>query len=194
MDQLPPIDPLRVGDAPTGQPSPDAVRHQDDRLLERSSAVVLKVGLVLAAIFVILPGIGFAAVMVLLASLETWHGGEADMTIESRLLLLSVALLAIGFVVACAVALRRSLRRGWIALAVVAMGGLACIYIGVKGIIEATGVDGLITALSWGVAATGVVLVLGASLGMAARVQASRHRPGGLRPSNGAVGAGHQSP
>ena len=89
--------------------------------------------------------------------------------------------------------LRRSLRRGWIALALVVIGGLACIYIGVRGIIEATGIDGLITALSWGVAVTAVVLVLGASLGMAARVQASRHGPGGLRRTHGAGGPGHQS-
>ena len=193
MDQLPHIDPVTGRDVPPEHPSPDLRQHPGDRLLERSSAVMLRVGVALSAMFVLLPGIGVAAVMVLLASLETWHGGEADMTIEGRLQLLSVALLATGFVVACAVALRRSLRRGWIALAVVAIGGLACLYIGVRGIIEATGIDGLITALSWGVAATGVVLVLGASLGMTARVQASRHRPGGLRHSHGVGGAGHQS-
>jgi hypothetical protein len=81
-------------------------------------------------------------------------------------------------VVACAVVLRRSLRRDRFALAVVGIGGVACIYIGVKGIIEATGIDGLITVLSWGVVATGVVLVLGASLGMATRVQATHPHPG----------------
>jgi len=108
----------------------------------------------------------------------TWPLGGGDMTVEFRLQLLSVTLLLVGSVVSCAVVLRRSLRRGWFALAVVGIGGLACISIGVKGIIEATGVDGLITALSWGVAATGVVLLLGASLGMAARVQAAHPHPG----------------
>jgi hypothetical protein len=51
---------------------------------------------------------------------------------------LSVALLAIGFVVACAVALRRSLRRDWVALVLVGLGGMACTYAGARGIIEAT--------------------------------------------------------
>jgi hypothetical protein len=194
MDQHQHTHPPTVSDVPRGQPRPVLTQHPVDRRLERSSTVVLRIGVALSVVFVLLPGVGFAAVMVLLASLETWHGGEADMTVESRVQLLSVALLAIGFVVACAVALRRSLRRGWIALALVAIGGLACIYIGVRGIIEATGIDGLITALSWGVAVTGVVLVLGASLGMTARVQASRNGPDGLRRSHGASGTRHQSP
>ena len=58
---------------------------------------------------------------------------------------------------------------------VVGFGGLACIYAGVRGIIEATGIDDLVAVLSWGVATTGLLLVLGASLGLVARVRA-RHR------------------
>jgi hypothetical protein len=147
-----------------------------DGLVERSSQVVLRIGAVLATIFVLLPGVGLAVVMVFLASLQTWHGGEGDVTVEDRLTFLSVALLATGFVVACAVVLRRSLRRGWIALALVGLGGIACLYAGIRGIIEATGIDSVITGLSWGVAGTGVVLVLGASLCMATNLRAT-HRP-----------------
>jgi hypothetical protein len=177
MDQLQHVDPPTVHDAPTGRPSPDRTPSAADRRLERSSRVVLKAGAAMSTVFVLLPGVGLAAVMVFLASLQTWHGGEGDVTVEDRLTFLSVALLAMGFVVACAVALRRSLRRGWIALASVCLGGLACIYAGVRGIIEATGIDSLITGLSWGVAATGVVLLLGASLGMAVRLRGeARHR------------------
>lgn len=193
MDQLPHIEPSTGGDVPLGQPSPDLAQRSGDHRLERSSTVALRIGVALSVLFVLLPMVGFAAAMVFLASLDTWHGGEGDMTIEDRLSFLAAALLAVGLVVACAVALRRSLRRGWVALVVVAIGGLACLYIGVRGIIEATGIDGLITALSWGVAATGVVLVIGASLGMAARVQASRHGPGRPHRRHGVGGAGHQS-
>lgn len=140
---------LTVGDVPRGQPNPDVTQHPVERLVERSSSVVSRIGVALSAMFVLLPLVGFAAVRLMLASLETWHGGEGDITVEFRVQLLSVALLAIGFVFACAEVLRRSFSRGWIALAVVALGGLACIYIGVRGIIKATGIDGLITALSW---------------------------------------------
>lgn len=170
MDQRPHVDPPVVRDAPTGRPRLDGTPSADRRL-ERSSRIVLKAGAAMATLFVLLPGVGLAAVMVFLASLQTWHGGEGDVTVEDRLTFLSVALLAIGFVVACAVVLRRSLRRGWIALALVGLGGMACIYTGARGIIEATGIDSLIMSLSWGVAATGVVLLLGASLGMAARLR-----------------------
>ena len=171
MDQLPQVDPPTVHDAPTGRPSPDWTPSVADRRLERASGVVLKVGAAMSTLFVLLPGIGLAAVMVFLASLQTWHGGEGDVSNEDRQMFLSVALLATGFVVACAVVLRQSLRRGWIALALLGLGGLACIYTGARGIIEATGIDDVITALSWGVGATGVVLVLGASLGMAVRLR-----------------------
>jgi hypothetical protein len=115
MDQLPYVDPPTVRDAPTGRPSPDCSPSAADRRLERSSRVVLKAGAAMATVFVLRPGVGLAAVMVFLASLQTWHGGEGDVTVEDRLTFLAVALLAIGFVVACAVALRRSLRRDWIA-------------------------------------------------------------------------------
>lgn len=171
MDQLPQVDPPTVHDAPTGRPSPDWTPSAADRRLERASGVVLKVGAAMSTLFVLLPGVGLAAVMVFLASLQTWHGGEGVVTNEDRRVFLSVALLAIGLVVACAVVLRRSLRRGWIALALVGVGGLACIYTGARGLVEATGIDDVITALSLGVGATGVVLVLGASLGMAVRLR-----------------------
>jgi len=178
VDQLPLLDPPTVHDAPIGRPGPDCARRTLDGDLERSSTVTLKIGAALVALFVMLPVAGLAAMLLYAQTYATWPLGGGDMTVEFRLQLLSVTLLLVGSVVSCAVVLRRSLRRGWFALAVVGIGGLACISIGVKGIIEATGVDGLITALSWGVAATGVVLLLGASLGMAARVQAAHPHPG----------------
>jgi hypothetical protein len=171
MDQLPKVDSPTVHDAPTGRPGADWTPSAADLRLDRASQLVLKVGVAMSTVFVLLPGVGLAAVMVFLASLQTWHGGEGEVAVEDRQLLLSVALLATGFVVACAVLLRRSLRRGWIALALVGLGGLACIYTGARGIIEATGIDNVITALSWCVGATGVVLVLGASLGTAVRLR-----------------------
>jgi hypothetical protein len=171
MDQLPNVDPPTAHDAPTGRPDQDWTPSAADRRLERASGVTLKVGAAMSTLFVLLPGVGLAAVMLFLASLQTWHGGEGDVSNEDRLMFLSVALLATGFVVACAAVLRQSLRRGSIALTLVGLGGLACIYAGARGIIEATGIDGVITALSWGVGATGVVLVVGASLGMAVRLR-----------------------
>ena len=177
MGQLPHLGPPTVPGDPVGRPSPGMTQRAAGRRLDGYSRLILQVGAVMSAIFVFVPLVGLAAVMVFLASLETWHGGEGPMTDEVRLTFLSVALLSIGFVVACAVALRRSLRRGWIALVVVGIGGLACIYIGVRGIIAATGVDSLITALSWGVGATGVVLVFGASLGLAARIRGDAAGP-----------------
>jgi hypothetical protein len=162
-----------MGQVPAFDPAPlDPI----DARLVRASSVVLGIGIALAAVFVILPGMGVAAVMVFLASLDTWHGGEGVVTIEDRLLFLSVALFAIGLVVACALLLRRSLRRGWIALVLVGLGGLACIGIGIRGILAATGIDAIITTLSWGVAVTGVALLLGASLGIAVRVRHVAHR------------------
>jgi uncharacterized membrane protein YjjB (DUF3815 family) len=134
-----------VRDAPTGRPSPDGTPGAADRRLERSSRVALKAGAAMAAFFVLLPGVGLAAVMVFLASLQTWHGGEGDVTVEDRLTFLSVALLAMGFVVACVVVLRRGPRKGWIALVLVGLGGMACIYAGARGIIEATGIVSMAT-------------------------------------------------
>jgi hypothetical protein len=178
MEQRPRLDPPTGPGTPIGPPGSIGTRIVADRRLERSSRVVLQIGAALAAVFVLLPGVGLAAVMVLLASLETWHGGEGRLAVEDRLMFLSAALLASAFVVACALVLRRGLRRGPIALAVVGLGGLALVAIGVRGIVEATGIDSLITALSWGVAVTGVVLTLGAALGIASRVQAAHPRPG----------------
>jgi hypothetical protein len=171
MGELPHLGPPTVPGAPVGRPSPDMPHGATERRLDRDSRLILQVGVVMSAIFVFVPLVGLAAVLVFLASLETWHGGEGPMTDEVRLTFLSVALLSIGVVVACAVALRHGLRGGWIALVFVGIGGLACIYIGVRGIIAATGVDNLITALSWGVGGTGVVLVLGASLGLTATLR-----------------------
>ena len=181
---LAPHTPTSINGGPTHRRShPDpASAHgghaEGDGRLERSSTVLLKIGAALSAVFVMLPAVGFAAVMVILASQSSWHGGEGVLTTESRLGFVAVGGLAIGFAVACALLLRRSLRQGWIALLLVGMGGLACCYIGVRGIVEATGVDSLITALSWGVAATGATLVLGALLGMASRVQGTRPQRG----------------
>jgi hypothetical protein len=188
MDQLPDIDPLVVSDVPLGRPVPDGTRSAVDRRLERLSRMMLRVGAGLVAVLVFVPTLGVAALLVYAATMTTV--AEYRVTDEIRLQFLSVALLAVGFVVACAVALRRSLRRGLIALTAVAVGGLACMYGGVRGIGEATN-DQLI-ALSWVAAATGFVLVLGASLGMAARVRASHYRAVDLRHSRGAGGAGHQ--
>jgi hypothetical protein len=125
-------------------------------------------------VFVLVPLVGLALVLLFLASLQTWHGDEGVMTDAERIRFGSMAVLVIGFVVACVVALRRSLRGSRPALALVATGGLACIYAGVRGIVEATGIDLLITALSWGVGVTGVVLTLGASLGLVVRAQPDR--------------------
>jgi hypothetical protein len=178
LDHLPHSDPPTVHDAPIGQPGPDGVQRVPDRRLERSGTVMLRIGAAMVATFVMLPVAGLAAMLLYAQTYPRWPLGGGDMTVEFRLQLLSVTLLLIGLVVACAVVLRRSLRRDWFALAVVGIGGLACITVGVRGIIEATGIDSLITALSWGVVATGVVLVLGAFLGVAARVQASHPHPG----------------
>ncbi len=171
MGQLPDVNPPTARDAPTGRLGPGGQRRAADGRLERFSRVMLQLGAALVAIIVVIPGLGVAALLLYVASMETVV--SHPMTLEDRLLVLSVALLVVGVVVACAVVLRRSLRRGWIALAIVGIGGLACIYSGVRGIIEATGIDGTITALSWGVAATGVVLVSGASLGMLSRTLAT---------------------
>ena len=177
LDHLPLFDPPTVHDAPIGQPGPDGAQRAPDRRLERSGTVMLKIGAALVAMFVMLPVAGLAAMLLYAQTLATWPLGGGDMTVEFRLQLLSVTLLLVGLVVACAVVLRRSLRRDWFALAVVGIGGLACICSGVRGIVEATGIDINITVLSWGVVATGVVLILGASLGMATRVQAAQpHR------------------
>ncbi len=188
MNQLPDIDPPVVSDVPLGRPVPDGTRSAVDRRLERFSRLMLKVGAGLVAVLVFVPTLGLAALLVYAATMTTV--AEYRVTDESRLQFLSVALLAVVFVGACAVALRRSLRRGWIALTAVAVGGLACIYGGVRGIGEAT--NDQVIALSWGAAAAGVALLLGAALGMAARVRVSLHRPGDLRHSRGAGGAGHQ--
>jgi hypothetical protein len=174
MDQLPRLGPPTFGRSPIGRPGPVGMRIAADDRLERSSQLMLKIGAALAAVFVLLPFVGVAAVMVLLASLDTWHGGEARLTFDDRLGFLMMAVVVVGIVNACAVALRRSLRCDWIALAVVGLGGLTCVCIGVYGIGRATGIDSLITALSWGVATTGVVLVLGASLAVAARARGAR--------------------
>jgi hypothetical protein len=169
MGQLPGTEPPTPHDAPTGRLGPDSTRSAADRLLERSSRLLLKVGGALVAILAFIPALGLAALLVYAATMTTVAGYRV--TDEVRLQFLSVAVLVVSFVVACAAALRRSLRRGWIALTVVAVGGLACIYIGVRGIVEAT--EGQLSALSWGVAATGVVLVFGASLGMVSRIRAT---------------------
>jgi hypothetical protein len=173
MGQLPDVEPPTAHDAPTGLMGPDGQRRAADGRLERYSRVMLQLGAALVAIIVVLPGLGAAALLLYVASMETVV--SHPMAPEDRLLVLSVAALVVGFVVACAVVLRRSLRRGWFALAIVGIGGLACIYSGVRGIIEATGVDGTITALSWAVASTGAVLVSGASLGMASRMRTIDH-------------------
>jgi hypothetical protein len=178
------VDPRPDPDAPTvhdvvmGRHGPDGAPRAADRRLERSSTVLLRIGATLVSVFVMLPVAGLAAILLYAQSYQRWPLGGGDMTVEFRLQLLSVTLLLVGAVVACAVVLWRSLRRGSIALALVGLGGLACIYIGVRGIIEATVHDITITGLSCGLVATGVVLVLGASLGMAARVRAAHLRPG----------------
>ena len=137
--------------------------------LERSSKAALKIGGAFAAVFVLLPGIVLALLMLLLAAQDTLIGHQV--VLEVRLQLLSVALLAALVVIVFAAALRSSLRLGSLALLAVGLGGSACTYAGMRGLREATGVDDLITALSCGVAATGIMLLLGASLGIVARVR-----------------------
>jgi hypothetical protein len=165
-----PVTPAIAGRLPVMAASPGRVP-----LLERSSTRLLKIGAGLSAIFVVVPAIGLAVAMVVLAVWGTWHDGEGAMTIDAQLTFLAVAVLAVAFATACVALLRRSLRRGWIALALVGIGGLACIVAGLEGIAAATGTDNLITALSWGVGTTGIVLTLGSALGMV-----SRARPRGV--------------
>lgn len=168
-----------VDDAMSERPGPEGPRAANHPRWERSSAILLRIGAALTAAFVLVPLVGLALVLLFLASLQTWHGGEGAMTDADRIWLGAMALLVMGFAVACVVALRAGLRGSRPALALVAMGGLACIYAGIRGIVEATGIDLLITALSWGVGVTGVVLTLGASLGLVVRAHPrARRRPG----------------
>lgn len=153
--------------------TPDRRLERLERL-ERLSTLALKLGAVLAGMFVLLPALSLAGVALLVAAWGSWHGGEGELAQGDLLLLLAVALGSVGLAVGVATLLWRSLRKGVPALALVGVGGLACIAVGLIGIGRATGVDSSITLLSWAEVATGVLLAAGAALGVGARVERRR--------------------
>ena len=175
MDQVPPHDLADVPDAPTTAPSPAGAPTMADNGLERASRILLKVGAVFVGALVLIPGVGLALLLLYMASRETLI--EHQVTTEDRVLLLSLAAMVVGAAAACEGAVLRSLRQGWLALVVVGLGGITCMYICLRGIIAATGVDDSLVALSVAVGATGVVLVLGAALGIAGRLRGDRPSP-----------------
>ena len=138
--------------------------------LDRAAGLVLRIGMVLSVLFVLLPGVGLVALMLYLASGDTLIGHP--MAPEDRDLLLRVALVATAFEVAFMTALRRSLRRGWVALVTIGLSGIAGILVGIRGIRDATGPD-LMMTLAACVVVTGFVLAMGAVLGIVSRFRAA---------------------
>jgi hypothetical protein len=177
MDQVPTIDPVGAHDAPPGRSNPAGTRGSADRRLEHASRILLQVGAVLAALLVLLPALGVAALLLYAASLDMWHGIEHQVTAGDRVGLLSLAAMVAAVAAVCEGVVLRSIRQGWVALVMVVLGGIACLYICLRGLIQATGKDDTIVTLSVAVGAMGVVLALGAGLGMAGRLRGDRPRP-----------------
>jgi hypothetical protein len=140
--------------------------------VDRAADLMLRLGVVLSVPFVLLPGVGLVAVMLFLACGDTLIGHP--MAPEDRDLLLRVAVVAVVFEVAFMTALRRSLRRGPVALAAIGLCGVAGILVGIRGIRDATSAD-LMMTLAAGVVVTGFVLAMGALLGMVSRTRTADH-------------------
>lgn len=141
-----------VGRLPTRSASTPNGQH--DRLCAAGRTLVA-VGGAMSALFAILPAIGFALVLISLSNADPHpeHRGEAW----------PIALSLIAVAVAYVAAIVRSFRRGWIALAVVGVGGLALAWTGFGMAAGAVYVDAyLVWALVIG--GTGLTLALGAVL------------------------------
>jgi hypothetical protein len=124
---------------------------------------LLRAGATLAVLAMVVPGVAAALGLAGLAALDTFMGHPQ--TLEGRTALLTYAAVLFLASATWAFLLWRGLKGDSVALALVAVGGVAWTLVGLRGLQDATGYD-LMWLLALGGVLTGALLAVGAPLSL----------------------------